>query len=207
HDHRTRQLAVGNLVFEHCGDAPNALHRHADLFRRCRGEGLEYARRDWQHRCCSDQHRGQRRRRQYFPPTHDAPPGTVFARAEFARPGNDLIRRRRLGTCFRMKMIKLELPGVEVSTATARGRMAARYPRRQCRVWVKLRRTQYEQMSSAVPTNSGVARCGRHVANVPILLRKLVTADGCPSAIRLLTTGFDLPALTLVTQRQRYAMH
>jgi hypothetical protein len=34
---------------------------------------------------------------------------------------------------------------------------------------------------------------------VPTLLRKSVTADGCPSAIRLLTTGFDLPALTLVT--------
>ncbi len=31
--------------------------------RRCRGERLEFARRDWQHRCCSDQHRGQRRRR------------------------------------------------------------------------------------------------------------------------------------------------
>ena len=39
------------------------------------------------------------------------------------------------------------------------------------------------------------------------LLRKSVTADGCPSAIRLLTTGFDLPALTLVTQLQRYAIH
>ena len=115
HDHRTGQPAFGNLLFEHCGDAPKALHRHADLFRRCRGEGLEFARRDWQHRCCTDQHRGQRRRRQYFPPTHDAPPGTVFARASSPRPGNDLIRRRRLGTCLRMKMIRLELPGVEVS--------------------------------------------------------------------------------------------
>ena len=36
-----------------------------------------------------------------------------------------------------------------------------------------------------------------------IVLRKSVTADGCPSAIRLLATGFDLPALTLVTQLQR----
>jgi hypothetical protein len=36
---------------------------------------------------------------------------------------------------------------------------------------------------------------------VPILLQKSVTAD------RLLTTGFDLPALTLVTQLQRYAIH
>ena len=41
----------------------------------------------------------------------------------------------------------------------------------------------------------------------PTLLRKSVTADGCPSAIRLLTTGLDLPALTLVTQLQRYAIH
>jgi hypothetical protein len=28
---------------------------------------------------------------------------------------------------------------------------------------------------------------------VPTLLRKSVAADGCPSVIQLLTTGFDLP--------------
>jgi hypothetical protein len=50
-------------------------------------------------------------------------------------------------------------------------------------------------------------RLRQHVRLVPTLLRKSVTADGCPSAIRLLTTGFDLPALTLVTQLQRYAIH
>ena len=44
HDHRPRQLAVGNLFLEHCGDAPQALHRHAHLFGRCRGEGLQFAR-------------------------------------------------------------------------------------------------------------------------------------------------------------------
>src|SRR3954449_5239461 len=30
------------------------------------------------------------------------PPWTVLARTEFARSGNDLIRHRRLGTCFRI---------------------------------------------------------------------------------------------------------
>src|SRR5258707_3283130 len=46
----------------------------------------------------------------------------------------------------------------------------------------------------------------RGVCCLQTLLRRSVTADGCPSAIRLLTTGFDLPALTLVRQLQRYAM-
>jgi hypothetical protein len=33
---------------------------------------------------------------------------------------------------------------------------------------VKLRRTQYEHMFSALLSNSDVARCSRHVSNVPI---------------------------------------
>ena len=40
----------------------------------------------------------------------------------------------------------------------------------------------------------------------PILLQKSVAADG-PSAISLREAGFDLPALTLSAQLQRYAMH
>jgi hypothetical protein len=40
----------------------------------------------------------------------------------------------------------------------------------------------------------------------PILLQKSVAADG-PSAISLRAAGFDLPALTLSAQLQRYAMH
>src|SRR6266478_3446063 len=35
-------------------------------------------------------------------------------------------------------------------------------------MWVKLRRTQYEHMFSALPSNSDIARRSRHVSNVPI---------------------------------------
>src|SRR5258706_2269237 len=34
-------------------------------------------------------------------------------------------------------------------------------------VWVKLRRTQCEHMFSALPSNSDIARCIRHVSKVP----------------------------------------
>jgi len=61
--------------------------------------------------------------------------------------------------------------------------------------------------TSGLPPETDILRAGRHVSKVPTLLRKSVTADGCPSAIRLLTTGFDLPVLMLVTQLQRYAIH
>ena len=37
----------------------------------------------------------------------------------------------------------------------------------QCPRWVKLRRTQYEHMFSALPSNSDIARRSRHVSNVP----------------------------------------
>ena len=37
------------------------------------------------------------------------------------------------------------------------------------RVGVKLRNTHREQMSSALPPNSDVARCGRHFAFVPTI--------------------------------------
>src|SRR6266700_4714258 len=37
-----------------------------------------------------------------------------------------------------------------------------------CPNWVKLRRTQYEHMSSGLPLKADTARCGQHVANVPI---------------------------------------
>ncbi len=60
-------------------------------------------------------------------------------------------------------------------------------------------------MSGLSPRTDIVSQT-RNVRKVPTLLGKSVTADGCPSAIRLLTTGFDLPALTLVRQLQRYAM-
>src|SRR5882762_5895177 len=35
-------------------------------------------------------------------------------------------------------------------------------------LWVKLRRPQYEHMFSALPSNSDIAGCSRHVSNVPI---------------------------------------
>src|SRR6266403_4995140 len=38
-----------------------------------------------------------------------------------------------------------------------------RFPR-----WVKLRRTQCEQMSSGLPLKADIAQCSRHVSNVPI---------------------------------------
>jgi len=37
----------------------------------------------------------------------------------------------------------------------------------QGRLWVKLGRTQYEHMFSALPSNSDIARRSRHVSNVP----------------------------------------
>src|ERR1700738_12139 len=40
----------------------------------------------------------------------------------------------------------------------------------QCRLWVKLRRTQCEQMSSGLPLKADIALCSRHVSKVPILL-------------------------------------
>jgi hypothetical protein len=37
-----------------------------------------------------------------------------------------------------------------------------------CRLRVKLRRTQYEHMFSALPSNSDIARSSRHVSKVPL---------------------------------------
>jgi hypothetical protein len=34
--------------------------------------------------------------------------------------------------------------------------------------WVKLGRTLFEQMSSGSPSKADIARCGRHVSNVPV---------------------------------------
>src|ERR1700681_3877274 len=42
-----------------------------------------------------------------------------------------------------------------------------RFEGEQCPRWVKLRRTQCEHMFSALPSNSDIARCSRHVSNVP----------------------------------------
>jgi hypothetical protein len=49
-------------------------------------------------------------------------------------------------------------------------------------------------------------RLRQHVRLVPILLQKSAAADG-PLAMSLKAAGFDLPALTLSAQLQRYAMH
>jgi hypothetical protein len=35
------------------------------------------------------------------------------------------------------------------------------------RIWVKLRRPRYEHVFSALPSNWDIARCSRHVSNVP----------------------------------------
>ena len=35
------------------------------------------------------------------------------------------------------------------------------------RLWVNLRRTQFEQLSSGLPLKADIARYGRHVSNVP----------------------------------------
>jgi hypothetical protein len=37
----------------------------------------------------------------------------------------------------------------------------------RCLSWVKLRRTQCEQMSSGLPLKADIAQCSRHVSNVP----------------------------------------
>jgi hypothetical protein len=39
--------------------------------------------------------------------------------------------------------------------------------KRECPIWVKLRRTQYEQMSSGLPLKADIAQCSRHVSKVP----------------------------------------
>src|ERR1700726_2263190 len=72
---------------------------------------------------------------------------------------------------------------------------------------VKMRNTHLEQMFSALHPKADSSQTSRHVRKVPILLQKSVASDGCPSAILLRAAGFDLPALTLSTQLQRYAMH
>jgi hypothetical protein len=40
-------------------------------------------------------------------------------------------------------------------------------PLGQCPLRVKLRRTQYEQMSSGLPLKADIAQCSRHVSKVP----------------------------------------
>jgi hypothetical protein len=47
----------------------------------------------------------------------------------------------------------------------------------KCQRWVKMRRTQYEYMSSALPSNSDIARRSRHFAFVPIVLKKSFWGD------------------------------
>src|ERR1700730_16785638 len=64
----------------------------------------------------------------------------------------------------------------------------------RCSLRVKLRRTQYEHMFSALPSNSDIARRSRHVSNVPILLQKSAAAEGL-AAIKLMSAGFDPPTL------------
>src|SRR5712675_2198422 len=41
-------------------------------------------------------------------------------------------------------------------------------PETRCLSWVKLRRTQCEQMSSELPLKADVAQCSRHVSKVPM---------------------------------------
>jgi hypothetical protein len=44
----------------------------------------------------------------------------------------------------------------------------------RCLSWVKLRRTQCEQMSSGLPLKADIAQCSRHVSNVPQCMARAV---------------------------------
>jgi hypothetical protein len=48
---------------------------------------------------------------------------------------------------------------------------------RHVRFGSKLRRTQCEHMSSGLPLKADIARCGRHIANVPQADYALATSD------------------------------
>jgi hypothetical protein len=46
----------------------------------------------------------------------------------------------------------------------------------RCRIWVRLRRTRPEQMSSGLPLKADIAQYGQHLSKVPIVLQKSQTA-------------------------------
>src|SRR6267378_6205255 len=58
-------------------------------------------------------------------------------------------------------------------------------------LWVKLRRPQYEHMFSALPSNSDIAGCSRHVSNVPTGDITLISR-----AATLVTFGQSMPTLS-----------
>jgi len=45
----------------------------------------------------------------------------------------------------------------------------------RCRIWVRLRRTRPEQMSSGSPLKADIAQYGQHLSKVPIVLQKSQT--------------------------------
>src|SRR5882757_9320036 len=68
---------------------------------------------------------------------------------------------------------------MNIGTAWGDGRCGVRG---RCLLWVKLRRTQCEQMSSELPLKADIAQYGRHVSKVPISEVRgpfHSAADGC----------------------------
>jgi len=66
---------------------------------------------------------------------------------------------------------------MENSGGMTRNRATVQALTATCPSRVKLRRTQYEHMFSALPSNSDIARRSRHVSKVPILLQKSQNAE------------------------------
>jgi hypothetical protein len=59
----------------------------------------------------------------------------------------------------------------------------------ECRLWVKLRRTQPAQTSSGLPLKADIAQCSRHVSNVPgAVITPVPRTVGSPG-IRILLQG------------------
>src|ERR1700676_4021993 len=90
-----------------------------------------------------------------------------------ARPSRRLPPRGRLDLPERIRYLLTDRRGRGIGRGlgfpidiTCRGSINASC-KRICLKWVKLRRTRYEHMFSALPSNSDIARHSRHVSNVP----------------------------------------
>jgi hypothetical protein len=73
----------------------------------------------------------------------------------------------------------------------------------QSPLWVKLRRTQYEHMFSALPSNSDIARRSRHVSKVPTrdVPQKVIAIEA--TVLALMRTESEPPELADYVGRLR----
>jgi hypothetical protein len=74
---------------------------------------------------------------------------------------------------------------------------------RPCPFRVKIRRTHYEHMFSALPLNSDIARCSRHFAFVPtaeVATLQSITASATASTESGMVTPSSLEVLRFLTR-------